>query len=531
MESPPPRSKGPREHRDLDPRSFMLEIMLQATGGLTLSDGARTIGVKDATQAEIVLGLWGHPRPLWAPALQQVLMGETVVRLDWIEPLKPAEREEFKDRVHRLLDEPFSLSMSDIARQVHAQGTTHLKEMLAGAKIPRQHLLFLRGFMEKLPGAAENIGLPALPPTGAEVAPAPMLAAPPVPSEPAVELAGADDLGSPGSPIPVAPDSGVERAAGEPDEVQPPPPSGADTLTPELKEAVSAAAALPAADAPRPRSRRGFSVLVHWLQDIRGLSKEAVALAAGLSSASSLKTAVQATVSMEKVERLYGYVVDLGVDPDRVIEEHAPHVPSRLLPVEFGEDAPTSPSDSPARKEFVRIVKRLRAEPWAVDWKWFDAVLGYSTPKYTQRTFCTPGAAPDAQRMKKLRREHSRVLRSHPQPGREPQLRLLSEQGLGGAAAPVALPLPAPERRIATEEPLSPAAANPPSVETQVGSAAVPALGYEALSGLFAGAASDLQSACEKLEIIVQILPEMAGRPVAEFREGLIREIQRLQRS
>lgn len=238
---------------------------------------------------------------------------------------------------------------------------------------------------------------------------------------------------------------------------------------------------------------------------------------------------------MEKVERLYGYVADLGVDPDLVIEEHASQVPGSLLPVEYGEDAPTSPSDSPARKEFVRIVKRLRAEPWEMDWKWFDAVLGYSTSKYTHRTFCTPGSAPDAQRMKKLRREYSRVVRSQPQHGREPQLPLLNEQGLGGAAAPMALSLPAPVKRIATEEPLSPAAANPPPVETSVGtptgSAAVPALGYEALSGLFAGAAFDLESACEKLEIIVQILPEMAGRPIAEFREGLIREIQRLQRS
>jgi transcriptional regulator with XRE-family HTH domain len=377
--------------------------------------------------------------------------------------------------------------MADVATLVHAHSTSHLKKMLAGERITRRNLLSLRGHMESLSKEEGTSG------------PAPISTAPSI-----------------------TPVSGHASEAGTGQRVV---DSGVEDRSMESADLVSS---LSSRAEP---TKRDFSVLAHWLRTVRGLSRDAVAQAAGMAGSSSLNQAVRGSVSQLRIDQLWSFVASLGVEPADIVEGHGASVPAAELPVTVAADEPPSdPSDTRQRREFVRIVQQLREEPWAKSWGWFDEVMGYRGRKYTRRLYYTPGAAPDAPKLKKLRRQYREVSRL-PAPEDSSQLPLLGDTSSSPAVTPhgrVAVP-----RLVAPGEP---SAHLDSSFATGLGNgngrhleggAAVRS--YADLPGLFSAAVSDLDSACENLARIAEILPEMASQPISAFREQLIREADRLR--
>lgn len=408
------------------------------------------------------------------------------LRIDWDGPVEPDERDEFRKKVHALLDEPHSLSMAEVASLVHAHSTSHLKKMLAGGRITRRSLLSLRGHVESLTKENGNSS-PASTSTVPDTTPVPGYSS---------EAGTAQRMA----------DSGVEDRSIE---------------NADLASKLSSRA---------EPTKRDFSVLAHWLRTVRGLSRDAVAQAAGMAGSSSLNQAVRGSVSQLRIDQLWSFVASLGVEPAEIVEEHEAGVPAAELPVTVAADEPPSdPSDTRQRREFVRIVQQLREEPWAKSWGWFDEVMGYRGRKYTRRLYYTPGAAPDPPKLKKLRRQYREL-------SRQPSLEDSSQLPLlGDTSSPAAIPhgrvtvprLVAPGEPTAHLDSSFATGSGNGNGRHFEGGAAIPS--YADLSGLFSAAVSALDSACENLARIAEILPEMASQPISAFREQLIREADRLR--
>lgn len=519
----------------------MLEVLMRSSNQVTVFDEAQRIGVGDTSRTPHGLGKGEHPQ-FWAPAFNQI----REVRMDLDEPLNPADRSEFRGGVHALLDLPHGLSMSEVAQAVQARGAHHLKEMLAGAVIPRRHLLFLRG-------ALASRTLVTLAPESAGLLPTVIPEA--RPERPTEELEEVSHTGlqtdDSAPPRLIVPASAAVQETGAPGELAvggDTPASAALPAPPELAASeVLQVTPIPDGEYSPPvlePTREGFSVLVYWLRIARGLGRDEIAHEAGLAGSASLNSAVRGTISLSRVYQLYSYVASLGVDPHAVIRDYRPTVPASEMPITLSEDAPSGSTDSRERKEFVRIVQSLRQPPWSKDWAWFDQVLGYRSRRHTHRTYCTPLAVPDERRMNKLRREYRALKRVQNAAERTPQLPLLQEE-LEQQPASTVVPIPAAsvssdaattiKETAAVPEDVTAAAETPDIVvatvplsrTTQVpGGPGTP--DFQALAGLFTGAAEDLQSACNKLGQIAHILPPIAAQPIADFREQLLRELSRI---
>lgn len=428
------------------------------------------------------------------------------VRVDWHEHLKRDERSEFVDGVHTLLDPPRGLSMAEVCRMVRVEGTTSLKAMLAGAPIPRRHLLYLRGALTVHAQGPDAAGAGFLPVVAAETAWTTTAASDRTPREPSGtgEFPARPEAAPLGGSNPVA-DSGLSLATA-PGGPAPPGPS-------------VAAGSLPIPE----RTREGFAVLAYWLRTVRRLGRDEIARGAGLAGAASLLPAVRGIISPARVDQLYTYVSALGVDPGSVIDAHRAEVPATEMPVALSEDAPADPSDSPERKEFVRTVQRLRQAPWAKEWRWFDRIMGYRGRQHTHRMYCTPLAVPDKKRLAKLRRELKALRREQAAQASAPQLLLVD-------TVPAPRPDSAPVGPIAAgADGLGYFAEGENSVPGCPRCSEVQATGAPALTDLFDGAVLDLEAACEKLDRIAHALPPIAAAAVGELRDRLLEQIPRIR--